>query len=226
MPLPATRVTAEAQEFKELERHFRRSALLRQALTHSSAGGAVNGQRLEFLGDAVVELSVRQNLLRRYPDASEGDLTRLKIDLVRGSTLARCADRLGLRGMIITGRDFAEPDIPDSMAADAYEAVVGALFLDRGFQVAGDFVERTLLALEGCSSCGDPKSRLQEYCQGRGMPRPEYVTEEVLGPSHSPLYHVKVLVNGEVLGRGNAPGRKNSEMAAAEQALKALEGED
>ncbi len=219
-------MTADAHGYKELERHFRRSALLRQALTHSSANGALNGQRFEFLGDAVVELAVRNSLIRRYPSAAEGDLTKLKIDLVRGTTLARCADRLGLRDMIITGRDFSEPEIPDSMAADAYEAVVGALFLDQGFDAAGDFVERTLLAEEGCSISGDPKSRLQEFCQGRGMPRPQYVTEEILGPSHSPVYGVKVFVNGKVLGRGNAPGRKNSEMAAAEQALKALEGED
>lgn len=219
-------MTAENGIFRRLERSFNRSDLLRLALTHSSADGERNNQRLEFLGDAVIELAVRESLLRKWPDASEGDLTRMKIDLVRKSTLARCADRLGLRELIVTGADYSEPEVPDSMAADAYEAVAGAVFQHMGFSEARSFVEQTLLVLERTSTQGDPKSLLQEYCQARGLSRPVYAIESKAGPAHAPVFEIVVTVNGSMLGRGVAPSRKNAEMAAAEMALGALEGEE
>lgn len=219
-------MTAEKNENDRLERLFSRSDLLRLALTHSSADGGHNNQRLEFLGDAVIELAVRHRLLREWPEATEGDLTRMKIELVRKSTLVRCADRLGLRRKIVTGADFSEPEVPDSMAADVYEAVAGALFEDRGYAVASRFVEETLLEQETTTSRGNPKNLLQEYCQARGLHRPEYVTERKTGPAHAPVFEIKVIINGSVLGRGEAPSRKNAEMAAAEMALEALEGEE
>lgn len=219
-------MTAENSAYKRLERLFSRSDLLRLALTHSSADGVHNNQRLEFLGDAVIELAVRERLLRKWPDASEGDLTRMKIDLVRKSTLVRCADRLGLRELIITGTDYSEPEVPDSMAADAYEAVVGALFEDRGFSEACDFVGKTLVKHERSSGRGDSKSLLQEYCQARGLSLPEYETYSRTGPAHAPVFEIRVIINGSVLGKGLAPSRKNAEMAAAEMALGALEGEE
>jgi ribonuclease III len=218
-------VTAENNDYERLERLFSRSNLLCLALTHSSADGFHNNQRLEFLGDAVIELAVRQHLLRKWPDASEGDLTRMKIDLVRKSTLARCADRLGLRELIITGADFSEPEVPDSMAADVYEAIAGALFEDGGFRKACDFVEQTLLKQERSSRRGDSKSLLQEYCQARGIERPEYIMTRRTGPAHAPVFEIRVMINGSVLGTGKAPSRKNAEMAAAEMALEAFEGE-
>lgn len=218
-------MTAELNEYERLERLTRRSNLLYKALTHSSASRADNNQLLEFLGDAVIELAVRRSLYQKYPDASEGDLTRMKIELVRGSTLARCADRTGLRERIVTGPDFGETEIPDSMAADVYEAVTGALFLSGGFEEASDFVERTLVSQEEITGCGDPKSRLQEYCQARGIHIPVYTIENKAGPSHAPVFEVFVSVNGSVLGKGKSSGRKNAEMIAAEAALKALEGE-
>jgi ribonuclease-3 len=174
----------------------------------------------------VIELAVRESLLRKWPDASEGDLTRMKIDLVRKSTLARCADRLGLRELILTGTNYSEPEVPDSMAADAYEAVAGALFEDRGFSEACDFVEETLMKNERSSRRGDSKSLLQEYCQARGMSLPEYLTDSRTGPAHAPVFEIRVIINGSVLGRGIAPSRKNAEMAAAAMALGALEGEE
>ena len=174
----------------------------------------------------MIELAVRECLLNKWPDASEGDLTRMKIDLVRKSTLARCADRLGLRELISTGTDYSEPEVPDSMAADAYEAVAGALFKDRGFNEACVFVEETLMKQEKSSRRGDFKSRLQEFCQARGMSLPEYETYSRTGPAHAPVFEIRVIINGSVLGKGIAPSRKNAEMAAAEMALGALEGEE
>lgn len=219
-------MTAENRKYDRLERLFRCSDLLRLALTHSSAHGVLNNQRLEFLGDAVIELAVRQSLLKSWPEASEGELTRMKIDLVRSSTLAKCADRLGLRKLIETGPDFTEPEVPDSMAADAFEAVAGALFSDSGFAKACRFVEETLVQEEQSSCSRDFKSFLQECCQAKRFNLPEYAVESITGPPHAPVFKMTVIVNGSVLGRGEAPSRKNAEMAAAEMALKALEGEE
>ncbi len=226
LPFASTRLTADINAYESLERLFSRSDLLRQALTHPSSRNTPDNQRFEFLGDAVIELTVRWSLLQDSPGASEGELTRMKIGLVRKSTLARCADRLGLRELIITGGDFRNGEIPDSVAADAYEAVAGALFADSGFPKAMDFVRQTLLHTEETSGGGDPKSRLQEYCQARRIPLPEYHTERVTGPPHAPVFDISVTVNGKVLGRGRAASRKNAEMAAAEMALKKAEGEE
>ncbi len=226
LPFASTRVTADISAYEGLERLFSRSDLLRQALTHSSSQNAVNNQRFEFLGDAVIELAVRWSLLREFPGASEGELTRMKIGLVRKSTLARCADRLRLRELIVTGGDFPPGQIPDSVAADAYEAVAGALFADGGFPKAMEFVKDTLLRTEDTSGGGDSKSRLQEYCQARKLPLPEYHTDRTTGPAHAPVFDISVTVNGKVLGRGRAASRKSAEMAAAGMALEKAEGEE
>ena len=133
-------------------------------MTHRSASIQSN-ERFEFLGDSVIELAVRFNLVADYPDASEGELTRMKIDLVRKDTLARCADRLNLRDQIITGSDFRNKEISDSVAADAYEAVVGALFIDSGIEKTFLFLKQTLLDHEEASCSGDPKTLLQDKSQ-------------------------------------------------------------
>ena len=219
-------MTAELNEYERLERLMGRSNLLDKALTHSSASRTDNSQRLEFLGDAVIELAVRRSLFQKHPGASEGELTRMKIELVRGTTLARCAERTGLRERIVTGNDFGQVAIPDSMAADAYEAVAGALFISLGFEEASDFIQRTLIDQEEITGSGDPKSRLQEYCQARGVRTPEYTIKGKTGPPHAPVFEVLVFVSGSVLGMGKASSRKNAEMIAADAALMALEGEE
>ncbi|PIE51587.1 ribonuclease III [Candidatus Fermentibacteria bacterium] len=218
-------MTAELNEYDRLERLLCRSSLLEKALTHSSANSADNNQVLEFLGDAVIELAVRQFLVTEYPDSSEGELTRMKIGLVRGSTLADCAERAGIRERIITGPDFSGKSLPDSLAADAYEAIAGALFLEAGFQEACSFVRRTLIETVSVSDKADPKSRLQEYCQAVEGYTPSYRIETTTGPPHAPVFEVSVIFKNSVLGRGVSSSRKDAEMRAAEAALKALEGE-
>lgn len=199
---------------------------MRIALTHKSTFPFENNERFEFLGDAVIELAVRWNLVNDNPDASEGELTRMKIDLVRNETLTRCADRLKLRKYITTGSDFGEGNIPDSIAADAYEAIVGALFIDSGFGKAIQFVKDTLLDYEEASCSGDPKTLLQEHCQALGMPLPEYRTDLITGPSHAPVFDISVIIKGSVLGTGRASSKKVSQEMAATAALQTLEGED
>lgn len=210
-----------------LERLFCRSELLHVALTHKSASQVEeNNEIFEFVGDAVIELAVRWNLVENNPVASEGELTRMKIDLVRKSTLARCADRLRLREYIVTGSDFGKKEISDSVAADGYEAVAGALFVDSGFEKAFRFVRETLLDQEEANCSGDSKTILQEYCQARKIPLPEYRTDLTTGPPHAPVFHISVVVEGVVLGAGQASSKKISQEIAATAALKRLEGED
>ncbi len=208
-----------------MERLFSRSELLRIALTHKSASLQQNNERFEFLGDAVIELAVRYSLVKDNRDASEGDLTRMKIDLVRKATLARCADRLNLRENIVTGPGLRVDNISDSVAADAYEAVVGAMFEDSGFEKSFELVRETLLDHEQSDHTADPKTMLQEYCQARKIPLPEYRTELTAGPPHALVFDISVIVNGKVLGTGRATSKKTSQEIAASAALLTLEGE-
>jgi ribonuclease-3 len=199
---------------------------LRIALTHRSVSQAENNERLEFLGDAVIELAVRWGLVSDNSEASEGELTRMKIGLVRKAALARCADRLGLRESIVTGTAFGSGSIPDAVAADTYEAVVGALFVDSGFDRAFRFVKETLLSKEEISSSGDAKTVLQEYCQARGGSLPVYTTDLTAGPSHDPVFYISVSVEGLVLGTGRASSKKKAQELAAAEALQTIEGKD
>ena len=198
---------------------------MRIALTHKSVSLQQNNERFEFLGDAVIELAVRSSLVKDNRDASEGELTRMKIDLVRKATLARCADRLKLRDSIVTGNGFGVDKISDSVAADAYEAVVGALFEDSGFEKAFTLVKETLIDREKSDCSGDPKTLLQEYCQARKMSLPEYRTELTAGPPHALVFDISVIINGQVLGTGRAKSKKTSQEIAASAALQTLEGE-
>ncbi len=207
----------------DLERRFSRSKLLDIALTHKSCGSGIDNERLEFLGDSVLELIVRKTLLDEFVDATEGELTRMKIDLVRKASLIRAADRLELRDRIVTGVDFGEGGIPDSLAADAYEAVIGALFLDSGLGVATNFVKSTLISFEKISTLADPKTSLQEFCQANKLALPEYKLEKVTGPSHAPIFDINVVVNNAMLGFGRASSKKKAQEIAAEAALCALE---
>lgn len=208
-----------------MERLFSRSELLRIALTHRSVSLQQNNERFEFLGDAVIELAVRSSLVKDNRDASEGELTRMKIDLVRKATLAKCADRLKLRDSIVTGNGFGVNKISDSVAADAYEAVIGALFEDSGFEKAFKLVKETLIDCEKSDCSGDPKTLLQEYCQARKMSLPEYRTESTAGPPHALVFDISVIINGQVLGTGRATSKKTSQEIAASAALQTLEGE-
>ena len=210
----------------DLERHFSRSKFLDVALTHKSFGSGSDNERFEFLGDSVLELIVRKTLLDEYADASEGELTRMKIDLVRKASLVRAADRLKLRERIVTGADFGEGAIPDSLAANAYEAVIGALFLDSGLDVVTGFVKSTLINFEKISTIADPKSSLQEFCQAHKMALPVYKLENTTGPSHAPIFDINVVVNNTLLGSGRASSKKKAQEIAATVALRALEREN
>ena len=214
---------------------FRDKGLLDLALVHSSylneRPGAFpeSNERLEFLGDACLGFAVAEELYRRHPDWPEGDLTGARSALVRGETLADVAARLDLGRFMYMGRGEEAGggrDRPTNLAA-AFEALVGALFLDQGYEAARDFVLKVLA--ESLATLGervvhkDPKSALQEVVQARGQDPPVYRIVEVSGLEHARQFTAEVAVAGRVMGRGTGARKSEAEQRAAGEALRRME---
>jgi len=203
--------------------------LLRKALTHGSfsdvPGACDDYERLEFLGDAVLELVTREYLLDAYPLEAEGMLTRRKIVIVRKKNLAVHGMRLGLDGLALVGHGYiATPGARRSLAADLMESVIGAIYADSGLEEARIFVRREILETTDLGEPDpDPRSMLQEYCQSRGLELPVYRTRERSGPDHSPLFTVSVSIEGKEAGAGSGPTRKAAREEAARMALNNIE---
>ncbi|MBK7590078.1 MAG: ribonuclease III [Betaproteobacteria bacterium] len=211
---------------------FQEPALLAQALTHRSHGAAHN-ERLEFVGDAVLNCVVAAALYRRLRDLPEGDLSRLRANLVNRDTLAQLARQIGLGALLRVGegeRRGGGGERP-SIVADALEAVFGAVFLDGGYDAARAAIERVygdLLAEADPEILGkDPKTRLQEWLQARRLAVPEYVVAAVTGVAHAQTFavHCRIPALGiETAGTGSS--RRIAEQAAAELAHARLAGAD
>lgn len=215
-----------------LERHvayrFAQPLLLKAALTHRSAGKN-NNERLEFLGDGVLNFIIADHLFERFPEASEGELSRLRAYLVRGATLAVLARRYDLGEYILLGPGEQKSGgfRRDSILAGALEAVIGAVYIDGGF-AAAQAVVRGLYAehLAGLTldqGLKDPKTRLQEYQQSRGRPLPEYHVLGMDGEAHKQVFKVAcVLREPALVTESLGASRRKAEQAAAEQALALL----
>ena len=229
-----------ARDLGELESRlgvtFQDRELLRLALVHSSyfyenpGAFAESNQRLEFLGDAVIGLAVAEHLFRRNPGWSEGELTHVRSTLVSGDTLAEVARELDLGNELYMGKGADGVGTRDrgSCLAAAFEAVVGALFLDQGYGPARDLVTG-LIPVGGGQAAEEAvpqnaKSALQELLQGRGKTAPSYLTTKSGGTDHEPEFTAAVTVRGRVLGRGTGGSKADAEREAAAQALEALEG--
>ena len=211
---------------------FADAGLLQQALRHRSAAheqGAPSFERLEFLGDAALSHAVGALLFARWPEASEGELTRARAALVREGSLAAMARRLDLPDALEVGGGLGATAPGAAVLADAMEAVLGALLLDGGWRAFKSAVGRLFagaladldpeqLALE------EPKSTLQEFAQKRGMPLPVYREVEVLGPAHRQRFVYEVELGGRSLARGEGPSKKAAQQEAARRALVAIEG--
>jgi ribonuclease-3 len=209
---------------------------LGEALTHSSfaneqRGRCADNQRLEFLGDAVLGLLVGEILMERFPAAKEGELSLLRSLLVSTEALASWARSVGLGPSLRLGRgaDAAGDRERDSVLADAAEALVGAVYLDRGAPaaraLAGTIVSDPLARLEERDAVGrDAKSELQERVQAEGGSSPRYRVTAALGPDHRREFVVEVEAEGRVLGEGRGRSKKLAEQAAARAALAALSG--
>ncbi len=208
---------------------FQNPELLRQALRHRSAGAAHN-ERMEFLGDALVNLIVAEALHLRWPKADEGALTRARASLVRESALASIARTLGLGEKIELGPGEMKSGghRRDSILADALEALVAAIHLDAGFdtcrQVVLPWFETMLADLPAGKIGKDPKTRLQEWLQARQLARPEYALIETLGEEHARIFRVRCKVD-EPPASAEAEGNslRAAEQAAAEQVLALIE---
>jgi ribonuclease-3 len=214
---------------KQLNLHFQHLSLFEQALTHRSAGN-VNNERLEYLGDAVLGMVIANRLYRRFPQASEGQLSRLRSLLVKRQTLARIGVEIQLSKYLVMGAGElrAGGQSRDSTLADAVEAILGAAYIELG----SDGVERLIdhlfsrrlqsLTLEQCEK--DPKTRLQEHLQSLNLPLPEYKAPLLSGKQHQQRFSVKCRVKALKLeALGNGMSRRKAEQDAARQLLEELE---
>ncbi len=204
-------------------------------MTHRSyineAAGQVSlsNERLEFLGDAVLGLVVAEKLYSDYPDFHEGDLTRVRSALVRTDMLAEVARNINLGDYLLIGRGEEESGGRDRRRnlAGAMEALIGAVYLDNGFEAAADLVLRILgnefqSAIER-KSRKNPKSRLQEMMQASGRHAPAYQVVNATGPDHNKLFLVEVFVEGVWLGCGIGSSKQMAEQEAARAAIESLE---
>jgi len=220
---------------KRLGTRFRDRSLLQQALVHRSylnevpESGVESNERLEFLGDAVLGLVVAGRLYADYPEHPEGQLTELRAALVRRETLARVAKRLTLGEYLFLGRgeQSAGGRGRSSNLGCAYEAVVGAAYIDGGIDKARRFVMRSLApelaALPKGRIPADPKSRLQEVLQARYQRPPAYKVLRDEGPDHSKVFTVQVSAGRKILGEGKGKSKQQAEKEAARRALESLE---
>ena len=213
-----------------LDYQFKDMKLLETALTHPSFGGdhhVPHYQRLEFLGDAVLELAISRYLYFEFPEIDEGKLTRIRAGLVREETLCRAARRLELGKYIrlSVGEDRSGGRNKPSILCDVMEAVLAAVYLDGGFDCAVAVIRRALaedLRPQMLEDHLDAKSRLQEILQrDGGMPVYDFISMD--GPPHAPLFRYSVSVNGRTLGEGGGTSKQNAQQNAARAALKTLE---
>lgn len=211
--------------------HFHDEKLLRQALTHSSFANEKHlkkhsdNERLEFLGDAVLEIISSEFLYKEYPDKPEGELTKLRASIVCEPTLALCTKDIALGEYLLLGKgeDQTGGRGRKSILSDALEAVIGAIYLDGGFANAKEFIHKYILTdIEHKQLFYDSKTILQEIVQENGTQPVEYILTKEEGPDHNKNFTVEARVNGKVMGQGSGHTKKAAEQAAAYQAIRVL----
>jgi ribonuclease III len=213
--------------------HFRDENLLRLALTHPSAARgsglvSAHNQRLEFLGDAVLSLVLAQKLYEQFPEFEEGPLSKARAKLVNNHALAERARSLGLGEHLILDRneEMSGGRTRASNLVDAFEALLGAIFLDGGFAAAREFILHEFAAafgeLGGPPAIENPKGELQEFLQSRALDAPVYQTIQIAGSDHDPVFECAVRHGGVELARGHGKSKKTAESDAAFAALQKL----
>jgi len=222
---------AESWLNKALHYRFRDTDLFVQALTHRSATGR-NNERLEFLGDAVLDFVISDLVFKIRPEASEGDLSKLRSSLVKDTSLASLAVDLGLGEYLILGSGERKTGghRRDSILADALEAIFGAVYLDSGVDAAKEIIEHVfaerLEDLPDAEALRDPKTRLQEWLQARKLALPEYELVSVSGQAHQQRFAVTCTVTElSQTTNGESTTRRKAEQQSAKNMLKILSGE-
>lgn len=224
---------AELENFSQrLGINFSRLELLNQALTHKSYAKEFEprlkyNERLEFLGDAVLGLAAGTYLFEHFPNLTEGELTKMRSSVVRQSTLTRLANALGLDELLLLGAtEAASVRGRATNLEDAMEALIGAIYLEHGWEVARDFVFRNFAQeFEFVKITGIPKdykSKLQEVVQSHPPMKLTYADLDMSGPPHLPTFKAAALINGKIFGRGTGRSKKIAEQEAARAALKKL----
>jgi len=217
---------------QELDYFFNNDLILKEALTHSSyaaeKGLPYDNQRLEFLGDAVIELIVTDYLYNKYREKTEGEFTAMRSSIVQRTTLANAARNIKLQNYIFLGRGEKESDGSnrDSTLCDAFEAVIGAIYLDGGLEKAKriflQIAEGIIGELSTAAFNLNPKGMLQEMLQKKRGSKPVYVLKDVTGPQHVPIFTVELYVDEEKVSEGRGSNKKQAEVEAAMAALNLL----
>lgn len=222
-------------KLEDIGYEFRNPQFLIEAVTHRShaveKGLNYDNQRLEFFGDAVIQIIITEYLYVRYPSHDEGQLTKMRSALNQQSTLANFAKNINLGNFLRLGKgEFkANGQERNSTLCDAFEALTGAIYLDGGHEAAKNFlvplVDDLYPSPESLLQAANPKGFLQELTQKKWATKPVYKIEETTGPDHQKTFLVSVTVNDKIAGSGTATSCKAAESAAAEAALKKLESE-
>ncbi|MCX6705441.1 MAG: ribonuclease III, partial [Candidatus Woesebacteria bacterium] len=217
------------KKVQTLRQNFKDKKLLDLALTHRSwvnehKGERASNERLEFLGDAILEFIASKEIYNQFPDREEGYLTVLRANLVNTVALAEVAKRLDLGPELFLSKGEVDGGgrANTSLLADTVEAIIGAIYIDRGISSAEEFIKDNLLsevAKKASEELKDAKSQLQELVQSKGFSAPKYQVVEESGPDHDKKFVIEVIVNGETWGVGEGKSKGGAEQEAARQVL-------
>lgn len=210
-------------------------SLLQRAITHRSfvnehPESVEDNERLEFLGDAVLDFVVGAYLYHHYPEMAEGDLTRMRSALVHTEQLAKFAKKIELGKALRLGHGELQAGGKEKppLLCDAFEALIGAIYLHGGISAVTTFISPMIaekcLELTQSHKIQDPKSQLQEWSQSRGLLTPSYITKSVSGPDHAKVFEVEVIIDGKMLGTGTGRSKQIAAKNAARYALDTIEG--
>ena len=211
---------------------FKNKDLLKQALTHRSwvnenSDNKGTNERLEFLGDAILEFIVSKEIYSRFPNEEEGYLTALRSNLVNTKNLSEVAKKLEIGDIInlSKGEEDGGGRTNSSLLADTVEAIIGALFIDQGIEASEKFIQENILIdvdIKARMPLKDPKSRLQEKVQSENLPAPRYQVISESGPAHNREFVIEVIVNGKQLATGTGKSKSEAEQDAASNALESM----
>lgn len=218
---------------KKIKVEFKNKSLLKEALTHRSylnenPSWGRNNERMEFLGDSVLELITSEFLYKKYPNEDEGQLTVLRAALINYQMLAQVAREIELENYILLSKgeakDFGKGR--EAILADAFEALLAAIYLDQGYEASEKFIVKFLLPhldeIEKLQLYKDPKSLLQEMIQEQSKSTPTYKVLEESGPEHQKIFRVGVYVGEKFIAEGKGSSKQEAELNAASQALSSL----
>ncbi len=224
----STEVSDTKKLVKTLSYHFENEELLLQALTHKSASKVDQDyERLEFVGDAVLDLVIADILLKLHPKAKEGDLSKMRAALVNTHSLALAAKEISLSSYIRLSKSELAQDGADrpSILADVFEAIMGAIYLDSGYNAAYKVIDNLFSEKATDITPTDPKTELQELLHTKGKNPPEYLLDRTEGPEHALKFVTLVKIDDDIYGRGEGSTKKASQQKAAAIALEKIRNE-